>query len=264
MAEMQDNLVDRTLWCRHEMKYQISESMAAAISHYITAYMRPDRYSELQEEGAYPIVSLYLDSPDLRLCRESLTGEKNRFKLRIRSYTDNLEYPRFFEIKRRVNTIIIKSRARILSSSVAPLITGEQRPPSGNRTEDEALNQFMLYKGLIHAGPVVKVRYMRQAYEGIMDDRVRITFDRQLCCCVTHDPEVEMNGPGYVRLPVKDVVLEIKFTGPFPPWVARMCKFFGLKSRSFSKYANSVRQACLLRYCAPLVSPQSYLTGGSK
>ena len=94
--KIQSNPADRTLSCRHELKYQISESKAAAIAQFMKPYLQLDRYSKLQRGGDYPVVSLYLDSVDMCLCRESLTGQKNRFKLRIRSYTDEPEYPRFF------------------------------------------------------------------------------------------------------------------------------------------------------------------------
>jgi len=251
MTKMNPNSPDRTLWCRHEIKYRVSESTAAAVVQFLQPYMRLDRYSELQENGAYPIISLYLDSPNLRLCRESLTGEKNRFKLRVRSYTDNLDYPRFFEIKRRVGSIIVKSRARVLSSSVAPLLTGAQRPPIGNTVEDEALNQFTLYKDSLGAIGIVKIRYLRQAYEGIWDDRIRITFDRELSFNVTNKPEVELGGAGWERVPMKDVILEIKFTGLFPAWIPRMTKCLGIRSRSVSKYTTSVKQAAVLKYPAP-------------
>jgi len=258
MREKPHQLENFSRWSRFELKYQINESQAAAITRFIAPYMRPDRYSELQEDGAYPIVSLYMDSPNLRLCRESLVGDKNRFKIRIRSYTDNLDYPRFFEIKRRMNTVIIKSRTRVLANSVAPLITGQQKPSAGKSAEDEVLNQFLFYKNMIIARPVVKVRYLRQAFEQNTDSRVRLTFDRNLCYCVTTRPEVEMNGLGWIRMPLKSVILEIKFIGRFPPWIARMAKLFALKQQSFSKYANSIRHACLLKYCAPVVSMNQY------
>ena len=77
------------------MKHLISESEAAAIARFIRPYVRPDPYCELQPEGAYPIVTLYLDSKDFQLCRESFEGKQNRFKLRIRGYSDNPEQEGF-------------------------------------------------------------------------------------------------------------------------------------------------------------------------
>jgi len=246
---------DRSLWSRHEMKYLISETTAAGITQYIKAFTCLDRHSEFKPNNAYMINSVYLDSENMKLCRESLEGTKNRFKLRIRSYTDDIDYPRFFEIKRRVNTIIIKSRARVMYHSVNPLLTGSLVALPDHDTESENLRQFLLYMNSISALPVVGVRYLRQAYEGIVDDRVRITMDRELSCNVTRDALIRSDGPGWHLLPLGNkVILEIKFTGNYPAWIDRMVKYFGIKAQSLSKYANSIKQSCLLRFCAPKVS----------
>jgi hypothetical protein len=114
-----ERVTDRTLKCRFEMKYVISESKAAAMQRFIEPYLELDYYSKLQPHGCYPIVSLYLDSDNMQLCIESLRGKLKRFKLRIRSYSDEPNYPRFFEIKRRANVVIIKSRARVRTEDVA-------------------------------------------------------------------------------------------------------------------------------------------------
>ena len=122
-------------------------------------------------------------------------------------------------------------------------------------TESENLRQFLLYMNSISALPVVGVRYLRQAYEGIVDDRVRITLDRELSYNVTRDALIKSDGPGWHRIPLSNkVILEIKFTGTYPAWIDRMVKYFGIKAQSVSKYAHSIRHACLLRFCAPKVS----------
>lgn len=129
---------------RYEIKYLISESKAAAIAQFIKPYLPLDRYCKSQQSDAYPIVTLYLDSHNLQLCRQSLRGHKNRFKLRIRSYTDDPDYPRFFEIKRRMNAIIIKDRTRVMPRSVAPLISGLSLPAQNINGGGETLKQLTL------------------------------------------------------------------------------------------------------------------------
>lgn len=252
---------DRTLSCRYEMKYVISESKAAAIERFIQPYIKLDHYSKLQPTRAYPIVSLYLDSDDLRLCIESLRGVLKRFKLRVRSYTDDPEYPRFFEIKRRANTVIIKSRARVRAQDVPMLLSGRYVPPLQDyKTDIDTIKQFQQYMGSIGAAPKVLVRYMRRAYEGDMHNRVRVTFDRRLAYSVTDNPEVLLNGRGWHQHPIttNNVILEIKFTGRYPAWLARMAEYFELRQRSMSKYANSVVRSCGLRFCAPNVPIEVY------
>ena len=245
--------VDRMMACRFEMKYLITEIQAAAMERYIRPFLPPDRYSKLQRGGQYPIVSLYMDSPDLQLCRESVVGLKNRFKLRIRSYTDEPEYPRFFEIKRRINRVIMKSRARVTDRDVPALLTGKSLPPQGYTTDEAALNQFQLYVASIHAGPVILIRYTRQAFENTSENRVRVTFDRELYYKVTDEPQVLLGGTGWQHndLTVCNVILEIKFTGSYPAWLTRLVEDFGIEARSISKYATSVEQACRLGFCGP-------------
>ena len=246
-------LPDRTLGCRYEMKYHVTETQAAAITEFIRPFVQLDRYCKLQPSRDYPLVSLYLDSGDLRLCRESLTGHKNRFKLRIRSYTDEPEYPRFFEIKRRMNTIIIKDRARVMDSDVKTLLAGLPLPPQNYTADMDTINQFQLYVSNIRAKPAVLVRYMRQAYEGGEHNRIRITFDRNLEYKVTNIAEVRLGGGGWRRNPftLGGVILEIKFTDRYPAWLARLVRHFNLRARSISKYASSLQDSCSLRFCAP-------------
>jgi len=247
---------DRILRFRYEMKYVISELKAAAIERFIEPYLGLDRYSKLQPEGWYPIVSLYLDSDDLSLCRESLRGQLKRFKLRIRSYTDDPAYPRFFEIKRRANTVIIKSRAKVRNQDVAALLSGQYIAPVQDYKADvDTIRQFQLYMKSINAGPKVLIRYMRRAYEGNMANRVRITFDRRLCYRVSSEPEVLFDGRSWQpnSVTVRRVILEVKFTGRYPAWLGRMTEYFDLRQRSMSKYANSIVRSFELGFCAPKV-----------
>ncbi len=240
---------------RYELKYYITESTAAGIVQYINSYMHLDKYCKLRLNGYYPIASLYMDSPDLHLCRESLTGLKNRFKLRIRSYTDDPGYPRFLEIKRRINSIIVKSRMRIMDHNIETLFTGRSIPAQSDITEELAINQFRLYSDSIQAGPVVLIRYMRQAYEDDFHNKLRITFDRQLAYCVTNLPEVRLGGQGWQRHSCTQgsVIMEIKFNGHYPLWLNRMVRHFDLMQNSISKYVLSIKESCLLKFCAPEV-----------
>ena len=245
--------IDHTLSCLHEIKYLVSESKAEALMRFVELYLPLDRYCKLQPGGSYPIVSLYLDSHNLQLCRESLEGHKNRFKLRIRSYTDDPKYPLFFEIKRRMNTIILKDRARVKHCDTASLISGLALPPHDYNTDHETLKQFRLYVNSINAAPVIKIRYMREAYEGDSHNRVRVTFDRQLAFKAGNTSDVLFNGHRWQHHPGSSVIVETKFTGHYPAWLHQMVRSFDLRQQSMSKYARSIERGCMLRYCAPKI-----------
>jgi len=244
---------DGTLRCRYECKYQISEAKAAAVENFIQPYLNLDHYTKLQPTRSYPIVSLYLDSPNLQLCKESLTGQKNRFKLRIRGYNDDPAYPKFFEIKRRINTTIIKDRHRVKNSDIERLLSGGPLPERYYSTEQEPLKQFLFYMRTINAGPMVLVRYIRRAYEDDSENRVRVTFDRKLSFKMCYQPRFALNSPGWQRYPINDVILEIKFTSRFPTWLTHLVRCLELHQQSFSKYANCVCGAAATKIAAPRV-----------
>jgi SPX domain protein involved in polyphosphate accumulation len=245
--------IDNMFACRHELKYRISESMARAVSQFIKPYLHPDRYAKLQSDGTYPIVSLYFDSASLNLCRETIEGKKNRFKLRIRSYSDDHQAPRFFEIKRRINNIIIKSRSRVRQEDVEPVIVQKSLILPTDCSDAKNLRQFQLYLHTLNAKPVVLVRYMREAFEGDSDNRVRITLDRQLSYKTTREHKVTFGGSNWHRVAMEFVILEIKFTARYPAWLTQMVKTLNLKQTAMSKYVKSVKQSCLMGFCAPQI-----------
>lgn len=247
-------VLDHAVRSRYEIKYHISEAKAQALERFIRPYLHPDRYCKLQKTGAYPIVTLYLDSEHLRLCRQTLEGNKNRFKLRIRSYTDDLDYPRFFEIKRRMNAIIIKSRAKVRHQDMKKALSGLSLPAQYYSEDMQMLEQFLLYAKTINAGPVMRVRYVRRAYEDDSENRVRVTFDRHLAYNAGRELNVRFDGKDWQHHSSNGVILEIKFTARYPAWLGQMARCFDLQQRSISKYVTSVKQSCLMGFCAPRIT----------
>ncbi|MBN2020091.1 MAG: polyphosphate polymerase domain-containing protein [Sedimentisphaerales bacterium] len=236
---------------RYELKYFISESQAAAIKELIKPHIKLDKYCEIQPGGAYPLASVYLDSHDLRLCRESIEGHKNRFKLRIRRYSDDPSSPSFFEIKRRMDRVIIKNRVRVENHNVEEMLSRPFLLYKNVNGDGEMLRQFHLYMSSIGARPVVQIRYIREAYESVLDNRIRITFDRKLAFKIDNYGKLSLNGNGWNHYLTGCVILEIKFTEFFPPWLTHIVKCLELHQQSISKYARSVQHACALRFCAP-------------
>jgi SPX domain protein involved in polyphosphate accumulation len=257
-ANKHNKPIDNTLRCRYEMKYVVNESRAYALMRFVEAYLPLDKYCKASREGFYPIASLYLDSHNLQLCRESLEGHKNRFKLRIRNYNDDPEYPCFFEIKRRMNNIIIKDRARVMRGDIVNFLSRASLPADDGSKGYQSLKQFRLYMNSINAEPVVKVRYMRRAYEDDSHNRVRITFDRNLCFKTTGASDISINGDNWQDHLLNGYVMEIKFTDHYPAWLSSMVKCFNLNKQSFSKYVRSLKTASLSKYSAVKIPIRFY------
>lgn len=232
---------DITLRSRYECKYLVSPMLISGIREFLQPFMKPDRFAALREDYRYPICSLYLDSPDLLLYQQTVGGEKNRFKLRIRSYTDYQQAPVFFEVKHKVNNIVRKRRARVERSEALRILdrglgAGLDRVVSA----DDDLAHFAGHMELCDARPVVRVRYMREAYESKGGDPVRVTLDTDLAHAVTLGSELGHRAGRWVTTPVDGVILEIKFTEMFPAWISDMVRCFGLGQRPVPKYVMSV------------------------
>lgn len=236
---------------RFEMKYLVSEAKAEALIQYLKPLLTQDAYSEKQSDGFYPISSLYLDSDDLKLCRESLDGKKNRFKLRVRTYADASEAPIFLEIKRRMNAVILKNRSRSQRQEVAALLNHVIDGPTGG-CDDSTKRQFYFYLRSIFAKPKVLIRYWRKAYMAGPGHQVRLTFDRDLSFKPMAQPKVELNGAGWYRVPLPGQIMEIKFNCAYPAWITEAVRRFGLQTQSVSKYTLGLRQASQLRLAANL------------
>lgn len=234
------DLDERGVAQRIEAKYLVSEYQAAAIRDYIQPYMRPDPYGV-----EYPVNSLYLDSPNLRMYTSSAMGEKNRHKLRIRWYEDDPHRPVTFEIKQRINQILKKQRA-VVDRRHAPRILAGGLISSdmlAKRTTD-AMDNLYHFRDLMEsmaASPRVAVRYMREAYVSSLEEPIRVTFDRRIECmpCDTFHPEGGVDGI-WTALDAFPVVLEIKFTDTYPSWVKQLICRYHLLRDSVAKYVVCV------------------------
>jgi hypothetical protein len=233
---------DLTLSSRFECKYIVDPHLVPAMRHHIEPFMRPDGYAARRPGYRYPICSLYLDSLDLALYQQTVAGERDRFKLRIRTYSDDESQPAFFEAKLRKNSIVRKRRSRLERATARKLLgQGAVRwPKLTPPTSSDALDFFVDHATLTEARPVIRVRYNREAYESRGGDPVRVTIDTDLMHAATLEPEIR-HAPGrWVSTPVNGAILELKFSDNFPGWMNELVQLFGLKQQPVPKYVMSL------------------------
>lgn len=230
------------LGSRYECKYLLSPMIVSEVREFLQPFMAPDRFAALRENYRYPISSLYLDSPDLLLYQQTVGGEKNRFKLRVRTYSDDLSTPVFFEVKRKINNIVQKRRARVDREDGLHFLA-ERLDGFGFHaiaTPASELEYFGGHMELAAARPLIRVRYMREAYESRGGDPVRVTLDTELMHCVTFKTDLSHEQGRWVSTPVDGTILEIKFTELFPSWIRDLVQVFGLRQQPVPKYVWSV------------------------
>jgi len=230
---------------RFEFKYVVNETCAAAVRHFVLSYLEPDPYADLEHGNSYQLSSLYLDTPDLSLYRQTVAGQKNRFKLRIRFYDNNPRSPALLETKRRVTGVVLKERAVVTRDGVRHLLNGKAPESSwlaGHKSDArsaEALANFCSLRDHIGAGPSIYVSYRREAYVSPENTSIRVTFDRQLLGS-PYEQGAELLLPKHGARPKigngAKVILELKFTDRFPEWMHELAQLLGLQRTSVPKY----------------------------
>ncbi len=228
--------------CRYEFKYLVDQNTADRIRDFISVYLENDEFTDPITGRGYPVHSLYLDSRDLKLCRQTLQGEKNRYKLRIRFYDDRPDSPVFFEIKRRVSEVILKQRAAVWRTAVPDLLAGKLPTMSmlvkASEKSARALKDFHELSRSIDARPAAYTSYIRAAYEPPSDNRYRVTFDTELRAGEFRD-QLGIGGLDQWEQPTIDgVVVELKFTDRRPNWMSECVQRFSLKRISVPKYVE--------------------------
>jgi hypothetical protein len=252
---------------RYEMKYVMDESRAAAVRRFVAGYLRPSAFNNTGPFPGHPVISLYLDSPDLVFFRQAFTGHRNRAKLRIRFYDSDWNRPAFLEVKRRVNDVICKGRAKIPREVVRQMLCGiadkTYQPHYGSfirgRKEGDVFAMFWGLCRRARARGVIYVSYVREIWEAPDDEEFRITFDRQItatpydgnpCLAV---PSVGLRPSPYYILP-DGVVMELKFEDRPRTWMLDLVRRFDLRRIPMCKYSMCV-DTMRLQWGYPLPGP---------
>ena len=236
---------DRLQLQRFELKFLVRDEVALRARDFLASYLELDEYGAGRPDYAYAIHSLYVDSDELKLYWDTINGNKNRFKLRVRFYDDDPSSPAFFEIKRRVNEAILKQRGAVRKEFVPLLLAGHLPEPNHLISPDNpkhwaALERFCHLMLEIRARPRAHVGYFREAWISTRDNSVRVTMDRSVK--VSPEPgsvlTTRMDNPVLPFEPF--VILELKFTGRHPIWFREFSRVFGLRQCGAAKYAEGV------------------------
>ena len=236
---------DRMQASRFELKYLISEETASRIRDFVLSYLSMDEYGVGKPDYSYAVHSLYLDSDDLQIYWRTVNGDKNRYKLRLRYYSDLPSSPVFFEIKRRMKDIIQKQRGAVRHAAVASVLSGHYPQAedliSTNPAHLVAVQRFVQLMAEIHAKPRVHIHYKREAYVSESDD-VRVTMDRAVLTEPNLLGRIKTGMYEPVQSYVGFVILELKFTNRFPSWFGELVRVFNVTQTGAAKYVSGITQ----------------------
>ena len=214
---------------RIEKKYLLSEKQYDALLCRIGSHLIPDAY------GRSTVLSLYLDTPDHRLIRNSIEAVNYKEKLRLRSYGTAADTSTvFLELKKKFDGVVYKRRAAMtLAEAVRYLEQGSK--PFESQIMSEIDWAMHLYGGL---KPAMMIACEREAWFDEAHPDLRLTFDRNIRCR-ENELRLDRGSAGIVLLPEQTLLLEIKTAGAMPLWLAEALDAEGILPGRFSKYGTA-------------------------
>ena len=241
---MQDILIFR----RVEKKYRLTPAQKDALLSTVQAHLTPDAH------GRSTICSLYLDTPDHLIIRNSIDARVYKEKLRLRSYgTPSLNENVFLEIKKKYKGVVYKRREILTLTEAMAYIRG------GNMPRDTQIMREIDYARRFYhqPQPAMLIAYEREAYFDRDLPSLRITFDTNVRYRVD-DLHLDHGHHGTRLLPPDMILMEIKTDGAMPLWLARALSEHGLHPSSFSKYGTAYQVTANL--IPPLYTPDNACT----
>ena len=244
---------------RHEGKYIVPVSMARDVVDFIKPFCEPDPHGE-GTPPEYVITTLQLDTPDYSLHHAKGLESLNRFKLRVRTYGEDVgDAPVFLEVKKKIRGVIVKSRCRIPFEAWGQNIIQNIKYDIQFKShrEEEAYLEFVRLTREIIAEPIVWLRYTRESYFGKNDEYARVSFDRRLMYQPASDWDswgtngrwkpVDSSLAQRKDYHFSGIILELKTLSDVPHWMIDIVKYFGLERTGNCKYANAVWQEAFFR-----------------
>lgn len=211
---------------RYEKKFWLTPSQKQALLDLVSQHIQPDAYPH------YTICNIYYDTPDFRLIRASLEKPDYKEKLRCRSYgVPGRNAPVFLELKKKCCGIVYKRRITVPADRVELALNGIS--VQGQQTQ--IANEIAWFQQVNRTEPSVFLAYDREAYSGIQDPEVRITFDTQLRYRTT-EQDLRLGDAGMAMFEDDRILMELKLPGVCPLWLSQALSQIGAFPTSFSKY----------------------------
>ncbi len=220
---------------RLELKYFVDLETRLRMQAILRSRLLPGEH--VDEQGSYPVLSLYYDGEQLPLYLEKLAGIERRMKVRLRTYGWSFDSTPlwFLEAKHKNDAAIAKRRLAVARGRIDPL-----RPETWDAFGDSA-GPFLQARESLHLVPTVQVWYLREVLVSAADD-LRITWDtclRALYPGESMSTELLYDETRAV-IPDTEAVLEIKAAQTLPDWLARLVREGSLMPESISKYVRAV------------------------
>ena len=232
--------ITQTNFKRYEKKYMLTQEQQVNLMKQLLPYIKEDKF------GRYTICNIYYDTEGWELIRQSIQKPVYKEKLRVRSYgVPGDEDKAFIEIKKKYKGIVYKRRITAQAKDVEPILTGGSSFEI-KKSDEQIRNEILWFQSFYRTQPRIFIGYDRQAFAGIQDSGLRITFDTNIRW---RDEELDLRCGDYGQpvLPGEQVLMEIKMPGTCPLWLAHILNDSSIYPTSFSKYGTCYKNFIISR-----------------
>lgn len=239
-------MTDIYIFKRVEKKYILDAEKKTLLLSKIEKHLTPDVH------GVSTVCSMYLDTPNFLLIRNSIDADSYKEKLRLRSYgLPSADTKVFFEIKKKFCGTVYKRRISMKFCEALDYINGGELPETGQIARE------IDYAMKLYGSPRVRTTILceREAYTAAFDEvppdvsrtevrgaafeaPLRLTFDSAVRY-KSESPEEMRDLDGTRLLPAGVEILEIKTAGAMPLWLSHALDECGIFPQSFSKYGSA-------------------------
>lgn len=226
---------DICIFKRVEKKYMLSKQQMNLLLSKISDHLT------LDEHGKSTVMSIYLDTPDFLLIRNSIEAKTYKEKLRLRSYgVPDAHDKVFMEIKKKFKGVVYKRRVCMdYCDALEYIKTGKTGDTSQIMQE---IDTAMKHYG--NPQPGALIAYEREAYFSAYDPGFRITFDANIRYNFD-TPEFNAKTCTCI-LPENTLIMEVKTNGGMPLWMSRALDELKIYPTSFSKYGTAYKDMLML------------------
>lgn len=219
----------KTIFERTEKKYVITVSQKNELLSLISDKIKSDEYGESN------VNSIYYDTDDYRLIRNSIEKPVYKEKLRLRSYSvPKGDSTVFLELKKKYKGVVYKRRKTLKYDDAQKYLKSHILPDNSQimREIDWTMNFYKTLK------PKMFIGYDRLAYVGSEDENLRITFDFNLRFR-TDNLSLDCGNYGENIIGNNYFIMEIKALNAMPLWLCFALDKLKIYPSSFSKYGTA-------------------------
>ena len=146
-----------------EKKIHIPTADVELLRSRILPFMDADEYN--RDGEPYMICNLYYDDDSNSVIRNSIQLPKYKEKLRLRSYgTPTLDSKVFIELKKKLNGVGTKRRAKITLGEINEFMESRKIPDGLKYIDNQVLREIEYYLSHHPVYPKTYVGYLRYAY----------------------------------------------------------------------------------------------------